>query len=244
MEPLSTPTTRADRALATRRRMVEAAYDLFCQRGYVGTTITEVAKRAGVAVPTIYYTFGTKAALLEESLGAAIGGFDRWPGPPVAPDITELLPWHQWWREFHDSPTAEAAFTVFFTNGVGILQRVAPLVATLHGAGGDPEAAAVVQVSEQRRVESYREIIRIIARKPGGLRPGLTQAAATDILVVLFSAEVYQSIRTGRGWSHSRTTALLRELLSAQLIDHSGRDTRRRGLRAASTKTVDTSAER
>ena len=39
--------------------------------------------QAGVAVPTVYYTFGTKAALLDESLGAAIGGFDRWPVPPT-----------------------------------------------------------------------------------------------------------------------------------------------------------------
>ena len=220
MESMSTPATRTDRALATRRRMVKAAYDLFCERGYLGTTIAEVALRAGVAVPTIYYTFRTKAVLLEESLGAAISGFDRWREPPPDPDITELLPWHQWWPEFHDSPTAEAAFTVFFTNGVGILERVAPLVATLHGAGGDPEAGTVVRVSEQRRVESYREIVRILARKPGGLRPGLSQAKATDILVVLFSAELYQSIRTGRGWSQARTTALLRDLLRAQLLDH------------------------
>ena len=85
---MSTPSTRADRALVTRRRMVRAAYDLFCERGYLGTTISEVARQAGVAVPTIYYTFGTKAVLLEESLGAAIVGFDRWREPPSDPDVS------------------------------------------------------------------------------------------------------------------------------------------------------------
>ena len=60
--------TRAERTLATRRRMVKAAYDLFCEVGYLGTTMTALADRADVATPTIYYTFGTKAALLEESL--------------------------------------------------------------------------------------------------------------------------------------------------------------------------------
>jgi AcrR family transcriptional regulator len=34
------------------------------------------AGEAGVAVPTIYYTFGTKAALFGDVLGAAIVGFD------------------------------------------------------------------------------------------------------------------------------------------------------------------------
>ena len=218
MKPVSTPKTRTDRALTTRRRMVRAAYDLFSERGYLGTTIAEVAQRADVAVPTIYYTFGTKAALLAESLGAAVVGFDQWREPPPDPDITELMPQHQWWVEFQAAPTSEAAFAVFFTHGIGILERVAPLVAALHGAGGDAEAAAVVEVSERRRVESYREIVRDLAHKPGGLRTGLTPAKATDILVVLFSAELYQSIRTGRGWSTARTTAFLRELLSTQLL--------------------------
>ena len=198
--------------------MVRAAYDLFSVHGYFGTTISAIAKEAGVAVPTIYYTFGTKAALLDESLGAAIVGFDRWPKPPPHPQIDELLPWHGWWREFESSPTSHAAFDIFFTHGVGILERVAPLVATLHGAAGDPEAAEVVMISEQRRLESYRESVRVIGGRPGGLRPGLTSKKATDILVVLFSADFYRSIRAGRGWSARRTAAFLRELLSAQLL--------------------------
>ena len=85
-------TTRADKALATRRRMVTAAYDQFRANGYLGTTITAIATDARVAVPTIYYTFGTKARLLDEALGAAILGFDRWHEPPVDPSIEELLP--------------------------------------------------------------------------------------------------------------------------------------------------------
>jgi AcrR family transcriptional regulator len=217
---MSTPSTRSDRALVTRRRMVQAAYDLFCERGYLGTTISAVASQAHVAVPTIYYTFGTKAVLLEESLGAAIVGFDRWREPPTDPDIIEQLSWHQWWAEFQAAPTSDTAFDVFLSHGVGILERVAPLVPTLHGAAGEPEAAEVVRVSERRRIEAYRQTVRVMDNKPGGLRHGLTVANATDILVVLFSAELYQSIRTGRGWSARRTTTFLHDLLSAQLLGH------------------------
>lgn len=219
MESLSTPSTRTDRALATRRRMVRAAYDLFSSRGYIGTTIAEVAQRANVAVPTIYYTFGTKAVLLEESLGAAIIGFEHWRQPPSDPDITTLLPWHPWWADFEAAPTSKAAFAIFVTHSAVVLERVAPLVAALHGAAGDPEAAAVLTVSEQRRVQSYREAVRLIAEKPGGLRPGLAQAQATDILVVLLSAELYHSIRTGRRWSAARTKALMHHLLLDQLLE-------------------------
>ena len=214
----SESTTRADKTLATRRRMVNAAYDQFCANGYLGTTITAVAKDAGVAVPTIYYTFGTKAHLLDEALGAAIVGFDRWHEPPPDPSIEELLPWHRWWIDFDAAPTSAEALGIFLSHGVAILERVAPLVAALHGAEGDPEAADVARIAEQRRVESYREAARVIAAKAGGLRDGLTVKAATDVLVVLFSGELYQSIRQGRGWSAARTAHFLRDLLSAQLL--------------------------
>ena len=114
------PTTRAERALATRRRMVKAAHDLFCTNGYSGTTINAVAKEAGVAVPTLYYTFGTKAALLSEALGArdrrlrpvagAPGGTSRRrraialarPGGPTS----------------RPHPTSADALDIFITNGV------------------------------------------------------------------------------------------------------------------------------
>jgi AcrR family transcriptional regulator len=198
--------------------MVRAAYDLFSAHGYLGTTISAIAKEAGVAVPTIYYTFGTKAALLGESLGAAIVGFDRWREPPPDPQMEDLVASHEWWREFESTPTSHAAFDVFFSHGVGILERVAPLVATLHGAAGDPEAAEVLRISEHRRVATYRECVRVIATRPGALRTGLTPAKATDVLIVLFSAEFYRSIRVGRGWSARRTATFLRELLSAQLL--------------------------
>src|SRR5690349_24501774 len=150
----TTSVSRADRTLATRRRMVRAAYELFSTHGYLGTTVAAVAQQAGVAVPTIYYTFGTKAALLGESLGAAIVGFDRWREPPLDPGTTDLLLSHQWWGAFQAAATAEAAFDVFISNGAGILERVSPLVAAVQAAAGDPEAAGIIMVSEQRRVES------------------------------------------------------------------------------------------
>jgi AcrR family transcriptional regulator len=215
--------TRAGRALATRRRMVRAAYGLFCAQGYQGTTISAVAAAAGVAVPTVYYTFGTKAALLGEALGAAVVGFDRWREPPAAPvDMAELLTWHAWWAGFAAAPTAAQALDLFITHGVGVLERVAPLVAALHGAAGDPEAAAVVRTAEERRVEAYRTVVRTIARKPGGLRRSVTEATATDIVVALFSAELHQALAAGRGWSPARCTAFFRELLAAQLLDPAG----------------------
>lgn len=209
---------RAERALATRRRMIAAAYRLFCRDGYTGTTMNAIADEAGVAVQTLYYTFHTKAALLADALGGAILGFDRWREPPADPQMRELLPWHDWWHEFEAAPTSAAALGVFVSNGAAILERVGPLMPALHGAGGDPEAAAVARDAEDRRVETYRAIVDVVAAKEPGLRPGLTPARATDIVLALFSAETYDALANGRGWSRRRCTTLFGDLLGHELL--------------------------
>jgi AcrR family transcriptional regulator len=198
--------------------MVHAAYRIFCAEGYLGTTMKAVAIEAGVAVQTVYYTFGTKATLLDEAIGAAIAGFDQWRRPPSSPEITDLLPWHAWWDAFAGAATAAAALDVFVEHGIRILERVGPLVSAMHGGAGDADAAAVVRVAEERRVAAYREVVRVLARKPGGLRPGLGQTAATDLLVVLFSAELHQALAIGRGWKPAHCLAFFRHLLGAELL--------------------------
>ena len=198
--------------------MVHAAYRLFCAEGYLGTTMKAVADEAGVAVQTLYYTFHTKATLLDETIGAAVVGFEHWREPPADPELADLLPWLQWWASFEAAQSAREALDLFITHGVHILERIAPLVAAMHGAAGDPEAASVVRVGEARRAGAYQEAARILARKPGGLRRGVSEATATDLLVVLFSAELYQALSAGRGWTRARCTSFFRQLLGTQLL--------------------------
>ena len=210
--------TRAGRALATRRRMVRAASEIFAAEGYTGTTIAAVADRAGVAVPTVYYTFGTKTALLGEVLGAAIIGIDRWREPPAEPfELAELLPVHGWWEDLLTAATSREALDVFVGQGTDVLRRVGPLMPALHGASGDTEGQELLRVSEERRVDTYREVLRRVAETPGGLRDGLDLETATDIVVVLFSPETYQGL-LGRGWSHERCTEFFREVLGDRLL--------------------------
>ena len=46
------------------RRILEAAIDIFSEKGYSGTTTNEIAKRAGVAEGTIFHYFKTKKGIL------------------------------------------------------------------------------------------------------------------------------------------------------------------------------------
>ena len=51
--------------LSSQEQILLAALECFVERGYHGTTIREVATRAGVSVPGLYHHFGSKMELLE-----------------------------------------------------------------------------------------------------------------------------------------------------------------------------------
>src|SRR6478735_10920326 len=80
---------RRARARATQWRIVKAAFALFCERGYAGTTMAQIAEAAGVAVQTVYFSFHTKAAVLSRAYDFAVMG----EGDPQ-------VPWDQpWYRD-------------------------------------------------------------------------------------------------------------------------------------------------
>lgn len=52
----------------TRSRLLDAAAEVFCERGYDGTTVAEVARRAGLTTGAIYANFRDKAELLLKTI--------------------------------------------------------------------------------------------------------------------------------------------------------------------------------
>ena len=199
--------TRRERSLATRRRMVGAAYRLFCEKGYVATTMEAIAREADVAVPTLYFTFRTKGAILSEALDAAVMGLDQPVGPEDAP----------WYRAFEAEPDPRRALKILVENVALILSRVAPLTTAIHGAANDPEVVVLRELSVQRQHDGYRDLVRQLARK-GGLRQGLSVARATDILFVLLSADLFEALASGRGWSFAECKRWLVDVVSQQLL--------------------------
>src|ERR1700730_14296631 len=81
---------RKERARANRRRMVEAAYKLFAERGW-SVPLTAVAREAGVAVQTLYFTFHTKVGLLQEVLQLAVLGDELPLGPLERPWFDDMV---------------------------------------------------------------------------------------------------------------------------------------------------------
>ena len=70
-------TLRADQARQTRRRIVDAAAELFAEYGYARTTIDAIATAAGVSRKTVFDSVGGKAQLMKLAYDFAIVGDDE-----------------------------------------------------------------------------------------------------------------------------------------------------------------------
>jgi AcrR family transcriptional regulator len=72
------------KADATRRRIIEAAYELFYRKGFARVGVDAVAAQAGVTKRTLYAHFDSKdrllAAMLEAHHGLALERIRRWSG--------------------------------------------------------------------------------------------------------------------------------------------------------------------
>lgn len=207
--PVSPPVkrTRRERAAATRQRMLAAAHELFVARGYSGTRMADVAAAAGVAVQTVYFTFHTKAELLQACYERAVLG-DEDPRPP------QLQPWY---AEMLAARSGPKALGHFAAGNSAIASRVSGLDQVVASARHEPEAVAVRTRSEQLRRDGYREVVEHL-RKRFGLRAGLEVEAATDILLTLGGHAVYVTMVADYGWSHDAFVAWLGDTLSDALL--------------------------
>ncbi|NLU68572.1 ScbR family autoregulator-binding transcription factor [Streptomyces sp. HNM0574] len=64
-----------ERAVRTRRQVLEAAADVFAERGYGASTISEIISRAGVTKGALYFHFASKEELLQSVLDEQVRDF-------------------------------------------------------------------------------------------------------------------------------------------------------------------------
>jgi AcrR family transcriptional regulator len=203
-----TKLSRRGRAKATHRRIVKAAYRLFCAQGYAGTTMAHIAEAAGVAVQSVYFTFHTKAALLSRAYDFAVMGEEE-------PQIPQRQAWYQ-------AMTAEpdvAQALRHFVSGVGeITRRVTPLaLAAQVAADGDPDTARVMAFHDGMQADAYREVVKLLSAK-AELRPGLSLERGTDLLLLYAGTDVYHVMVEMRGWSHDEFLSWTVVTLADQLF--------------------------
>ncbi|MEU4571990.1 TetR family transcriptional regulator [Nonomuraea sp. NPDC023979] len=203
---------RTQKAQETRRRILEAALELFARDGYGATNLQDVAALAGVAVQTIYFVFGNKRTLLKELVDVTIAGDDE----PVA---TMDRPW---FTEALATATADDLLAAYVTGTTSILERVAPIGKVLAGAAAsDPEVAALWPGVANPRHAVHRKAAEALTGKPGA-RADVPADEAADVLYALLSPELYLLLVRERGWPRERWERWATRTLRAQLCSPQG----------------------
>lgn len=185
---------RREASRQTRRRIIDAARQLFVAQGYRVTTISDVAAHAAVNVDTVYALVGRKSVLLRELVEEAISGADH----PIAAEQRRYV------LEIRAEREPARKLEIYAHAVRRIQERMAPLFLALRDAATtEPEAEAVWHEISERRAANMRLFILDI-KAAGGLRAGLSVDAAADTVWLMNSSDVYVLLTVDRGWSPQR----------------------------------------
>jgi len=196
---------RTQQAQGTRRRIVEAAARLFAEHGYQATTLTAIAREAGVSTETVK-TAAPKAELL-------IAAFEvTFVGEESAQSLTDT----EVGAGVLDVPD-EALLDAVLTRIATANARGHALWTVLLGAAAsDPVVDDALQAILARRAADYRRLVdELITR---GYASSVTDPDATAaVLSFLLSPEGYQQLVVQSGWTPQRYTAWMRAAVLAEL---------------------------
>jgi len=201
------PDGRRERSRRTRRRIIDAATELFLERGYIATSIEDVAGRAGVAVQTVYYVFGTKPHLLAAVLDSTIGG-DVEPVSVLQRDWVESL------RADQDATVAVSRLA---DATVAILARTAPIYEVVREAAADADVAGMLHETRRRRRHDQAELIDVLWRS-GHLHPDVDRPTAADIVYAVMNEEVFQLLTVDCGWDQDQVRVWATNFMLQQLV--------------------------
>lgn len=222
---MTAPLTRAEKTRRTRRRMLDAAARLFVERGWTGATVEDIARAAEVGVQTVYFTFGTKRALLGEVLDTAIAG-------DADPAATLDRPWA---REVIAEPDPAGQLARQAAGARRVLERAAPVLEVVRTAAtAEPELAALWRTNLEQRHTVQLHFAHALTAKAaktaktagngnagepdGPLRDGHDARSAADIMFTVLGPETYGLLVTTQGWSADRWERWAADLLTRQLL--------------------------
>ncbi len=199
---------RAERARQTRRRIVDAAREMFEAKGYAGTTIDAVAAAAGVSRRTVFLSVGSKVELLKTAWDWSVVGDDE---PVAMLDRPEVV-------AMRDVTDPDVLVRHWVGQVMGIGGRVAALAQVLARAVDvDAEAAALQERIDLERRTGVEMFLRHL-ESVGGLRTGLTVPEAVDMLWILMNPLLQLRLLVDRGWTPEALEDWLLRLVTASLL--------------------------
>jgi AcrR family transcriptional regulator len=183
---------RVEQAVATRRAVLDAARDLFVDKGYLATTVADVARQARVAVDTVYATVGRKPALLREVLDYVV--------------------------RMRAATSAREKIQIYVAGLIKIQPRLAPVYLALRDAAStDAESAALWSEISGRRATNMR-MFAADMRATGELRADLSDDEVADVVWSMNGPEYWTLLVGDRGWSPERFGAFVVDVWTRLLL--------------------------
>lgn len=199
-------------ARRTRAALVQAAAELFVERGYAATTVVQIAERAGVARPTVFTSVpGGKPELLKLARDHALAGDDE-------PVPVSQRPWIR--AAMAPDDPAEVLRRQAGNYRV-VNDRAARLELELAAAArGDAQLGELSAASRAQRRAGTGFVVRRLVEL-GGVAPDRAEEAA-DTVYALSGPQVYWLLVHDRGWTADRYETWLADRLVTALLDRPG----------------------
>ncbi len=196
------PNRRQLQAEATRRDILTAARKLFAARGYVATSMADIAQEAQTAVPTIYVSIGPKRAILL----ALLDVIDEEAG--VGP----------MWRRLGETQDPRDIVALAAALSRRFYERCGDIIgAMMSAAPTEPDVETALHEGERRHREGTQRIAMLLARLDA-LRPGLSPDQAGVTIGVVTSATTYGQLTRDYGWTFDEAERWVIDILSATLL--------------------------
>jgi TetR/AcrR family transcriptional regulator of autoinduction and epiphytic fitness len=200
---------RRQQARETRRRVLDAAHDLFVERGYAGTAMVDVAQRAGVAVQTVYSLVGGKPDLIKTVIDVGVAGDDE-PVPVRDRPVVQRL------MAEPDGRTKLAMHARFVAD---VMERLDGLWVPLRvAADSDPALARLVASMDAGRLEAMGEFSSHL-KAAGLLRRGVSVRRAAQVIAAHMDPRFHQLLVREMGWSRRDYERWFVTTVAAQVLD-------------------------
>jgi AcrR family transcriptional regulator len=185
-----TMTSRADAVEATRRSIMQAAWDLQSQKLWASISLDDIAELAGVSVQTVLRQFGSRTQAFEAAMeyGAAVVTEERRTTPGDIADAVRVIVDH------------------YELRGDGVILMLAQ----------ERDNAAIAKVTEHGR-GLHRDWVRDVFAPQLDMSPATEREAIIDLLVVATDVYTWKLLRRDRDHSRGATEKRIRRLLEAIL---------------------------
>jgi AcrR family transcriptional regulator len=182
---------RAESADATRRRILDAAYEAIRASPGQPVSVDAIARAAGASRSTVYLVFGSRTGLLEALRYDVIerGGY------------RELL-------EATSHPDAREHLRGGIRAGVRIFAADRDVLRTLQTLGRFDESGGPVERWDDERARGMQRVAAKL-QEQGLLRPDTTAEDAAHVLWVLTSFDAFDLLYTDRGLPEAEVARLL-----------------------------------